>query len=73
MQQLRQYAGESGRSVDGLSLAPATKLPQVTLDDLKQYRDAGVRQATVRLPTANPEHIEAALDDLAERLWYTRL
>jgi probable F420-dependent oxidoreductase len=70
VQRLRQHAGENGRNFDDLliSLAPATKLPHVTLDDLKQYRDAGVQQVTVRLPTTNPEHIEAALDDLAERL-----
>jgi alkanesulfonate monooxygenase SsuD/methylene tetrahydromethanopterin reductase-like flavin-dependent oxidoreductase (luciferase family) len=70
VQRLRQYAEGSGRNFDDviISLALATKLPQVTLDDLKRYRDAGVQQVTVRLPTAHPEHIEAALDDLAERL-----
>lgn len=70
VQRLRQFAEETGRNVNQLviSLAPATKLPQVTLDDLKRYREAGVQQVTVRLPTADPDRIDAALDELGEHL-----
>lgn len=70
VQRLHQIAGETGRPTDQLmiSLAPATKLTHVTLDDLKRYRDAGVQQVTVRLPTTQPEAIDRALEDMAERL-----
>jgi len=44
------------------------QLPNLSLDDLKRYRDAGVKQVVVRLPTASPERIDAALDTMAEQL-----
>lgn len=70
VQKIRRYAGEVGRNGSELiiSLAPAGKLAQVTLDDLERYRDAGVQQVTVRLPSTDPEQCEAALEALAERL-----
>lgn len=70
VQALWRYATEAGRRSEELivSLAPATKILQVTLDDLKRYRDAGVQQVTVRLPTTSPEQIEAALERMAEQL-----
>jgi len=40
----------------------------MTLDVLKRYRDAGVRQAVVRLPTSDPARLDTALDDMGERL-----
>ena len=70
VQQLRQHASETGRSVDDLfiAVAPGEKMPQVTLDALKQYRDAGVKHVVLRLPTAHPDRIDAALEEMAENL-----
>jgi probable F420-dependent oxidoreductase len=70
VQRLCQYATEVGRNVNELfiGVAPAEKMPQVTLEGLKQYRDAGVRHLVVRLPTAAPERIDAALEELGDRL-----
>lgn len=70
VQQLRQHAQAAGRSMDDLfiAVAPGEKMPQVTLDALKQYRDAGVKQVVLRLPTASPDRIDAALEELGENL-----
>lgn len=70
VQQLHQHAREAGRSADDLFLAvaPGEKMPQVTLDALKQYRDAGVKQLILRLPTASPDRIDAALEAMADNL-----
>ncbi len=68
VQSLRRHAAAAGRKDVLISLAPATRLAQVTLDDLKRYHDAGVQQVTVRLPTTHPEQIDAALEEMAERL-----
>jgi probable F420-dependent oxidoreductase len=70
VRRLGECAAEAGRNVDELfvAVAPAEKMPQVTLEGLKQYRDAGVRHLVVRLPTAAPERIDAALQELGERL-----
>jgi hypothetical protein len=43
-------------------------MPQVTLDALQQYRDAGVKQVILRLPTASPHRIDAALEGMTENL-----
>jgi hypothetical protein len=48
--------------------APGEKMPQVTLDALQQYRDAGVKQVILRLPTASPDRIDAALEGMTENL-----
>ncbi len=70
IQQLHQHAGEAGRAADDLfiAVAPGEKMPQVTLDDLKQYRDAGVKHVVLRLPTASPDRIDAALDEMGKNL-----
>jgi probable F420-dependent oxidoreductase len=70
VQQLLQHAHEARRSADELfiAVAPGEKMPQVTLDALKQYRDAGVKQVILRLPTASPNRIDAALEEMAESL-----
>jgi hypothetical protein len=39
-----------------------------SLDALKRYRDAGVRQAVVRLPTTDPARLDAALDAMGNQL-----
>ena len=70
VQRLRQFAEAAGRNLDDLfiSLAPAEKMREPTLDGLKQYRDAGVPHVVVRLPSARPERIDATLEEMAERL-----
>ncbi len=70
VERLHQHAKEAGRHLDELfiGLGPAEKMPEVTLDGLKQYRDAGVQQVVVRLPTASPERIDAALEALGDEL-----
>jgi probable F420-dependent oxidoreductase len=70
VQQLRQHASEVGRAADDLfiAVAPGEKMPQVTFDALKQYRDAGVKQVILRLPTASPDRLDAALEAMADNL-----
>lgn len=70
MAQLQRHASEAGRSMEDLfiAVAPGEKMPQMTLDGVKQYRDAGVKQVVLRLPTASPERIDAALEAMAEHL-----
>ncbi len=70
VRQLHTPAREAGRAAEDLfiAVAPGEKMPQVTLDALKQYRDAGVKQVVLRLPTANPDRIDAALEEMAENL-----
>jgi len=70
MAQLHAHASEAGRSTEDLfiAVAPGEKMPQMTLDGLKQYRDAGVKQVVLRLPTASPDRIDAALEAMAEHL-----
>jgi alkanesulfonate monooxygenase SsuD/methylene tetrahydromethanopterin reductase-like flavin-dependent oxidoreductase (luciferase family) len=52
--------------LQALGISPARRAER-TCEYLDAMRTVWT-QVTVRLPTANPEHIEAALDDLAERL-----
>ena len=62
---------EEGMDVEFFSIAlgrTAASDPQVSLDVLKPYRDAGVKQVVLRLPTASPDRIEASLEDMAETL-----
>jgi probable F420-dependent oxidoreductase len=70
IQQLHVHAREAGRSTEDLFIAvsPGEKMPQMTLDGLKQYCDAGVKQVILRLPTASPDRIDAALEEMAETL-----
>jgi probable F420-dependent oxidoreductase len=70
VKQLLQHAHEAGRSADELfiAVAPGDKMLQVTLDALKQYRDAGVKQVILRLPTASSNRIDAALEEMGESL-----
>lgn len=70
IQRIGELAAEAGKNVDDLllSVGVSDQFRPLTLDVLKQYRDAGVRQAVVRLPTSDPERIDAALDDMGEQL-----
>ena len=70
VQRIGQLATEAGKRVDDmfLSVGVSDQCQPVTLDALKRYRDAGVRQAVVRLPTTDPARIDAALDDMGNQL-----
>ena len=70
VQRLGQLATEAGKRVDDmfLSVGVSDQCQPVTLDALKRYRDAGVRQAVVRLPTTDPARLDAALDDMGNQL-----
>jgi hypothetical protein len=70
IKRIRELATEAGQNVldYALIVGVSDQFQPVTLDVLKQYRDAGVQQAVVRLPTANPERIESALDAIGEQL-----
>jgi alkanesulfonate monooxygenase SsuD/methylene tetrahydromethanopterin reductase-like flavin-dependent oxidoreductase (luciferase family) len=72
VQLLHRFAQDAGRRVDDLfiGVGASEQIPKLALDDLKRYRDAGVKQVVVRLPTASPERIDAALDAMAEQLVY---
>jgi hypothetical protein len=63
-------AAEAGKNVEDYTLivGVSDQFQQVTVDVLKQYRDAGVQPVVVRLPTADPERIEGALDAMGEQL-----
>ena len=56
VQRIGQLATDAGRPVDELflSIGVSDQFQPVTLDALKQYRDAGIGQAIVRLPTTDP-------------------
>ncbi len=70
VQRLGQLATAAGKRLDDLflSVGVADQFRPMTLDVLKRYRDAGVRQAVVRLPTSDPARLDAVLDDMGERL-----
>ncbi len=51
-----------------LSIGAADTMRPMSLDGLKRYRDAGIQQVVVRLPTASPERIDAALEDMGDNL-----
>ena len=64
------WATEAGKTVEDYAIivGESDQFQAVTMDELKQYRDAGVQQAGVRLPTADPELIEGVLDAMGEQL-----
>jgi hypothetical protein len=70
IKRMSALATEAGKNVENYALivGVSDQFQPVTLDVLKQYRDAGVQQAVVRLPTADPERIEGALDEMGEQL-----
>jgi probable F420-dependent oxidoreductase len=70
IKRMSELAAEAGKNVEDYAMivGVSDQFQPVTLDVLKQYRDAGVQQAVVRLPTADPELIEGALDEMAEQL-----
>src|SRR5215831_1547477 len=70
VQRIGQLATEAGKRVDDmfLSVGVSDQCQPVTLDALKRYRDAGVRQAVVRLPTTDPARLDAALDAMGTQL-----
>jgi alkanesulfonate monooxygenase SsuD/methylene tetrahydromethanopterin reductase-like flavin-dependent oxidoreductase (luciferase family) len=70
IKRMSALATEAGKNVENYALivGVSDQFQPVTLDVLKQYRDAGVQQAVVRLPTADPERIEGALDAMGEQL-----
>ncbi len=70
IKRIGELAAEAGKQLDdfSISVGVSDQFQPVTLDALKQYRDAGVQQAVVRLPTTNPERLDAALDDMGNQL-----
>lgn len=70
VKRIEELAKEAGRSMNDLfmSVGVSDQFEPVTLDVLKQYRDAGVKQAVVRLPTTNPDHLDAALEEMGAQL-----
>jgi probable F420-dependent oxidoreductase len=67
---LRQIAAEVGRDFASLdiSVGPYSKLPQVDLDSLKRYRDAGVQRVVLMNTTTRLEQIDAALESMGQTL-----
>jgi probable F420-dependent oxidoreductase len=57
--QLRRLAAETGRDFAALdiSVSPYAKLPQLDLDSLKRYRDAGVQRVVLINPSTRPDAI----------------
>jgi probable F420-dependent oxidoreductase len=70
VQRLRQIAAEVGRDFASLDITvgPYSKLPQVDLDSLKHYRDAGVQRVVLINTATRPEQIDAALDSVGQTL-----
>ncbi len=70
VQRIGQLATEAGKRVDDmfLSVGASDQFQPMTLDALKRYRDAGVRQVVVRLPTTDPARLDAVLDDMGNQL-----
>jgi probable F420-dependent oxidoreductase len=69
VKRLGRYAAASGRNVDKFFIGVVpTATMQMTREELRQYRDAGVQHLVVRLPTVAPERLETALGELRERL-----
>jgi alkanesulfonate monooxygenase SsuD/methylene tetrahydromethanopterin reductase-like flavin-dependent oxidoreductase (luciferase family) len=50
------------------SVGVSDQLQPVTLDALKRYRDAGVRQTVGCLPTTDPARRDAALEEMGNQL-----
>lgn len=70
VQRIGQLATAEGKRVDDLflSVGASDQFQPVTFDALKRYRDAGVRQVVVRLPTTDPARLDATLDDMGNQL-----
>lgn len=70
VQRMRQLAAEIGRDFRSLevSVGPHNRVPDVDLDALQRYRDSGVHRVVLMNPTTDSSQVDAAFEDLGERL-----
>jgi probable F420-dependent oxidoreductase len=70
IQRLHALAVEVGRNFATLdiSVGPYSKVPYMTLDTLKRYRDLGVQRVVLINTTNNPARLDAALEEMGNAL-----